>query len=603
MKTKAILIFAAVIALASVPSVAGERLPNIVFIFADDLGYGDLGCYGHPDIRTPAIDNLATEGIRFESFHVTGVTCCPSRTGFMTSRHPASYPAYMSDHGFADRVTVTELLHQGGYKVGHFGKWHIGPIDKNGTYGIDHIDVMGGSDNSHDGRDANLFGAAIDFIEDNNDVPFYVNVWGHISHYQVNPHESLVEDFNDFTLNRGDYGSWQQGKFDLSQAIIDYYALPEDLTMGMRNYMGDVYSLDIQVARLLDKIDELGLRGNTIVVFSSDQGPAPVITVAKVESTGKNPDSCKNMLGYAGQFSGGKHSQLEGGVRAPFIIRWPGHVPEGVVNSTSTISAMDWLPTLCSIAGIEIDAESLQIEGEDVSDIFYGATRSPDRPLFWKTSSWKTSSVNSGPAMLEGKWKLHRPKNDPDQLYDLDADPGENINLATIRSDIVTAMNPKLDAWLATLPTAYDKNDVVSPLSPAANAGGDQQVYDLDGDGAEPITLDASGSSDPDGYISGCIWREDGQIIALTDGPTVSLPLGTHTIEVEVTDYAGNTAFDSVTITISTSPGLGPTDLTTFCTYWFNDCTAPEWCESMDTNHNKKVNLFDFANLTNLWTP
>ncbi len=104
-----------------------EGPPNIVFILADDLGIGDLGCYGHPDIRTPELDQLATEGTRFESFYVTGITCCPSRTGFMTSLHPASYPGYMSDHGFADRTTITELMHKAGYKVGHFGKWHIGP--------------------------------------------------------------------------------------------------------------------------------------------------------------------------------------------------------------------------------------------------------------------------------------------------------------------------------------------------------------------------------------------------------------------------------------------------------------------------------------------
>jgi N-acetylgalactosamine-6-sulfatase len=596
-KGKIILILAAAtFVLASVSAVAQERLPNIVFILADDLGYADLGCYGHPDIRTPVLDQLATEGTRFESFHVTGITCCPSRTCFMTSRHPASYPAYMSGHGFADRVTVTELLHERGYKVGHFGKWHIGPVQKQGTYGIDDVNVIGGSNDDHQGRDSKLFTAAIDFIEENNDVPFYVNVWGHISHYAVNPHESLVDDFNDFMLDSNDYGNWQQGKFDLSQAIIDDFNLPEDLTMAMRNYMGDVYSLDIQVGHLLAKLDELGLRDNTIVVFSSDQGPAPVITVEKVISDGKDPDSCKNMLGYVGQLSGGKHTQLEGGVQVPFIIRWPGHVPSDNVNSTSKISAMDWLPTLCSIAGITIDANALQIEGEDVSDILLGSTRSPDRPLFWKTSS-----VNSAPAMLEGNWKLHRPKKTPYELYDLDTDPGEVNNLATVRVDILDAMTPKLDAWVATLPGAYLKGDVNSPMFPVADAGVDQQVFDLDSDGFEPITLDASDSNDPDGYISGCIWRENGEVIAVADGPTVSLSLGTHVLEVEATDYHGNTAFDNVTITVSASSGLGAADLSLLCSYWLGYCQGPEWCGSMDTNHDNGVDLLDLSFLANLW--
>lgn len=581
-----------------IASVADERLPNIVFIFADDLGFADLGCYGHPDIRTPRLDKLASEGTRFESFHVTGITCCPSRTGFMTSRHPASFPGYMSEHGFAGRVTITELLNKRGYRVGHFGKWHMGPIEKNGTYGIDRIDVIGGSNDSHDGRDAGLFNAAIDFIEDNNDVPFYVNVWGHISHYAVNPHESLVDDFNDFTLDRSDYESWQQGKFDRSQELIDHFGLPEDLTMAMRNYMGDVYSLDIQVGRLLDKLDELGLSENTIVVFSSDQGPAPVISVDDVIRTDKDADSCKNMLGYVREFSGGKHTQLEGGVRAPFIVRWPGHVPRDAVNSTSTISGLDWLPTLCAITGIEIDANALEIEGEDVTDILLGSARSPDRALFWKTSS-----VGSGPAMLAGNWKLHKPRNSPYELYDVDTDPGESNNLATVRTDIVDLMAPKLDIWLATLPDAYDKDDVVSPLPPVASAGDDQEVFDLDGDTFEPVTLDASGSSDPDGYISGCIWRKGGEIIAVTDGPTVNLPVGMHVLEVEVTDYAGNASFDDVTITVSGGRDMGIEDLSLFATYWLGNCGSPDWCESIDTNHDHFVDMSDFGFLGALWNP
>ncbi len=574
-----------------------SETPNIVFMFADDSGYADFGCYGHPYARTPAIDSLATEGTRFESFHVTGITCCPSRTGFMTSRHPASYPGYPADQGFADKVTVTELMHKGGYRVGHFGKWHIGPtpIEKIGTYGIDELDTPSGNSDALDGRDGTLYNNAIAFIDRHNQnhpgVPFYVNIWGHSTHYAVNPPAEYIAEFADLVVDRDDFYTHAENPDNNIMGIQEQFdnslGYDPDLDTSMQNYMGDIWAIDLNVARVLDKLDELGLTNDTIVVFSSDQGPAP--------ATGDG-EYKKNMLGYAGVYRGGKHNQYEGGVRSPFIIRWPGHVPAGVVNSTSTFSGLDWLPTMCSIAGIDIG--SLQVEGQDVSDILLGATRSPDRPLFWKTSS-----VNSAPAMLEGKWKLHDTKNVL-ELYDLETDPSESINLATTRSDIVDVMLPKLDAWRATLPTSYDKTDPpVTPLSPSASAGADQQIYDLDSDGAEPVTLDASASSDPDGYISGYIWRESGQIIGLTDGPTVSLALGAHTIEVEVTDYAGNTDFDTVTITISTSPGLGIDDLRQLCTYWLNDCSAPNWCQSMDTNHDKKVNLQDFADLTNLWTP
>src|SRR4051812_35569253 len=112
---------AAAYGLMAGPGNAAEK-PNIVFILADDLGYGDLACYGHPYSKTPALDQLAREGSKFMSFHVTGVTCCPSRTGFMTSKFPATYHHYPADAGFGKRVTITELLHQAGYRTGHFGK-------------------------------------------------------------------------------------------------------------------------------------------------------------------------------------------------------------------------------------------------------------------------------------------------------------------------------------------------------------------------------------------------------------------------------------------------------------------------------------------------
>jgi arylsulfatase A-like enzyme len=586
----------------------GPQKPNIVFILADDLGYGDLSCQGHPDIQTPRLDTLAAEGSRFESFHVTGITCNPSRTGFMTSIHPASYPGYPADHGFADKVTVTELMHKNGYKVGHFGKWHIGPeeIEKTGTYGIDDLAVLGGNNDTIDGRDAGLFTAAKEFIEANKDVPFYVNVWGHISHTPVDPNPDLVALFDDFVLDRNDYnyGSyWQQDKFDLAQEIVDAYFPSEDLTVGMRKYIADVYSLDAQVGSLLDKLDELGLRDNTIVVFSSDQGAAPVWSIEKLINRGDDPDIIRNMLGTGGTWSGGKHTQLEGGVRSPFIIRWPDNVPAGVVNSTSTISALDWLPTMCSIAAIDIG--SLEVEGQDITDILLGATRSPDRPLFWKTSS-----TNSPPSMLDGlsgRWKMHAPNissSNPDELFDLVADPEELIDVASATPSIAGPMSAAIDAWVATLPTSYDKGDPpVTPLYPSANAGLDQTVDDLDYNGIEAVTLDGAASSDPDGYISGYIWRENGQIIGHTDGPTVILPLGTHTIEVEVTDYAGNTDFDTVTITVTT-PSLDPdlTGLATIGTRWLDTgCIAPGWCDGTDLDQSGDVGIDDVLILTEYW--
>jgi N-acetylgalactosamine-6-sulfatase len=433
--------------------------PNIVFILADDLGYGDLACYGHPYAHTPELDKLASEGTRFHRFYVTGVTCCPSRTGFMTSRHPAGFPKYMADFGYAGRVTVTELLKKAGYRTGHFGKWHMGPEDRNGTYGIDQIGTIGGTKTNPGGRDAGLFEAAMDFIEANKDVPFYVNVWGHITHYPVDPLPSLAERFKDVIVNRSDFGKHMQEKFDTVERIGG------DLNKSMRNYLGDVYSLDIQVGRLLKTLDDLGLRDNTIVVFSSDQGPAPVLTKNKPTDPSLKHNPSRNMLGYAGGLRGGKHTQWEGGVRAPFIVRWPGKVPAGKINRTSVFSGMDWLPTVCSVAGIPITSNSGPIslnrlrtslksdtfEGEDVSDIWLGADRSRVDPLFWKASN-----VNAKISMLSGNWKLHV-SGDAVELYNLATDPGETLNVQGKHPEIVSALRKQAALWNATLPTAYTK--------------------------------------------------------------------------------------------------------------------------------------------------
>lgn len=444
-----ILLLASAVLLSLTPSSAraqatDQRPPNIVFMFADDLGYGDLGCYGHPYAKTPALDRLAKGGTRFTQFYVTGVTCNPSRTGLMTGLFPARFSKYAADFGFGQLVTITDLLKKRGYRTGHFGKWHIGPDDADGTYGIDTVRVIG---KSHDkttgdtGRDDDLYAAAIDFIRENKEGPFYVNVWGHATHFPVNTAKGLAAKFNDVTVNRKDFAPTMQHKFDECKHIGG------DLDDSMRQYLGDVYQIDRNVDRLLKTLDELGLRENTIVVFSSDHGPAPVLTGKKGARQFAN-----NMLGYAGEHRGGKHEQYEGGTRVPLIIRWPKRVPADRVDSTSVCSFIDWLPTLASIAGIEELPDNL--DGEDTSDIWQGTARIRSKPLFWKTSS-----VGATPAMRDGNWKLHLPRKQRGvpELYDLSVDPSESHNIAVEHPDAVKQLSKKLKAWAATLPTEYVK--------------------------------------------------------------------------------------------------------------------------------------------------
>jgi arylsulfatase A-like enzyme len=438
------------------PAAAQGKNPNIVFILADDFGYADLKCYGHPYARTPNLDKLASEGTRFTQFYMTGITCCPSRTGLMTGKFPATFREYPAGAGFGKQVTITELLKKQGYVTGHFGKWHIGSKQSPGTYGLDAIKVTDGGGAAGKrlddrGRDGSIFDDAIAFIEKNKEGPFYVNVWGHITHFPVNPPQAWVERFKDVTVKETDFSPYMREKFALVRKTGG------DVNNAMRCYLADVGSLDECVGRLLKTLDALGLRDNTIVVFSSDQGPAPVTPPRKTEALPAAKKQMRmeqqwNLLGYAGEFRGGKHGMYEGGVRVPFIIRWPGHVPASHVNTASVIGGIDWLPTLCALTGAKIDASAF--DGEDVSSIWLGKDRPRTRPLFWKTNA-----VRSDIAIRDRDWKLFYPTRNrgETELYDLSVDPRESMNVAAKHPEVVKELTAKVEKWKATLPKDYVK--------------------------------------------------------------------------------------------------------------------------------------------------
>lgn len=456
--------------MGSVYAADGARIekPNIVFLFADDLGWADLQCYGHPYAKTPNLDQLARDGTRFLRCYATGVTCCPSRTGFMTSKFPATFAKYPATGGFGERVTITELLKKQGYATGHFGKWHIGPTEQAGTYGIDEINTGEASrsnarSDSTRSKDARVFDNAIRFIEQHKDGPFYINVWSHISHHPVNPSQQLLEAFGPLQVDEARFSSQMQEKFQLCKKRGG------DVSDHMRRYLAEIKSLDDEAGRFLKRLDELGLRDNTIVVFSSDQGPAPIFDRVlpqdqpdrqtndrkKSRSTAEAIDDLRlNAMGYAGPHRGGKTNQHEGGILIPFIVRWPGRVPDGRTDDRSVISGADWLPTLCALTNTKINAADF--DGEDASDAWLGGTHTRTKPLLWKTSTARSSG-----AVRDGKWKLHYPNNKRDQLelFDLVADPGEQHNLVNEHPDITKRLSTLITTWQATLPKEYDKGE------------------------------------------------------------------------------------------------------------------------------------------------
>jgi N-acetylgalactosamine-6-sulfatase len=238
-----------------------------------------------------------------------------------------------------------------------------------------------------------------------------------------------------------------------------------DASTHMRAYLADVKSMDAEIGRLLAKLDELGLRDNTIVVFSSDQGAAPLratdeLPERKQERARQNASLRLNAMGSAGPLRGGKHGMYEGGVRVPFIVRWPGYVPAGVVDEKSVCSLADWLPTLCQITGTPLP--EIEFDGEDVSAAWLGkAVHVRKKPLLWKTSA-----PGSDAGIRVDQWKLFHPtrKNGgPLELYNVVADPAESQNVAEQHPDIVKKLSATVEAWVATLPKEYvktkDKDD------------------------------------------------------------------------------------------------------------------------------------------------
>src|SRR6185436_319046 len=349
--------------------------PNFIFILADDLGWSDLGSYGHPQIKTPNLDRLAKEGTLFTQFYVNGSVCSPSRCAFMTGQYPARHKihGHYAEHslnatrGMNDwldpRVpNVAALLKKAGYATAHFGKWHLG--NGNGAppptdYGFDESRTVNSNGPGWDEPDltfrakssAAIADETIRFITAHKEKPFYVNAWMLIPHATLNPSEEQMQPYA--RLKPG-------GKnFPFKSAAQVFY--------------GSVTEMDKQIGRLLKSLDELGLADNTLILFSSDNGPED-IHVLNAGHSG---------VGSAGPFRGRKRSLYEGGIRVPGIIRWPGKVPAGKMDDDSVAAGVDWLPSVCKLAGIEIPGNH-KSDGEDASDIFLGHSRARSKPLLWE---------------------------------------------------------------------------------------------------------------------------------------------------------------------------------------------------------------------------
>lgn len=446
MPTRLVLGCAVLISGASPPpaQAGAPSQPNVVFILADDWGWGDLGCYGNARLRTPNLDRLASQGALFTDFYQCGSVCSPSRAALMTGRFPARWsihghfarPQDNANRGMPNwldpkATTLPGLLKQNGYVTHHVGKWHLGSGPgapspdqygftswKMGSAGPSPDAVhSGGGDRSQ--STTRIVDDAIRFIEANRDRPFYVQAWLNDTHAILNP--------SDEQLSR--YARLAPKRLRFSNPFQVYQAVATDA--------------DAQLGRLFKRLEELGLTERTFVIFTSDNGPE-AMEVTNASHSG---------VGSPGPFRGRKRSLYEGGIRLPFIVRGPG-VPAGRVSNAIVMGA-DMLPTIASLTGTRVP-DGLELDGEDRAPVLLGGNARRTKPPMWERRFGIIGHVlNHSPtlAIREGRWKLlMNPDRSRVELYDLSADPSETDNLAPAHPDIVAGLADRLLAWHKALP-------------------------------------------------------------------------------------------------------------------------------------------------------
>jgi arylsulfatase A len=403
--------------------------PNIVVLLCDDLGYGDPGCFGHPRIKTPVIDQLARDGVKLTCLYAGAPVCSPSRAALFSGRNPNRLGVRdWIEQGSGvylprSTVTVAERLKAAGYMTCLSGKWHLnsqfnGREPTPGDFGFDQWFATQNNTKHQDPTNfvrngkrvgplkghasALVVDEAIGFIGKAGDEPFAVFVTFHAPHEQI----------------------------ETPAAYSSLYAdIPDPTT---RDYYGSVSLVDHEVGRLLSALDARGLRERTLVLFASDNGP---------EGLDRYPTAVHSH-GSAGPLRGMKLSMYEGGLRVPGVVRWPGRVKPGS-ECAEPVVFYDVLPTLCAAAGVALPA-GVELDGVDVLPILEGRTVVRPVPLHWQYDN-----AQDGPwriALRRGPWKLLADAERKQfALYDLATDIAETHDRAADRPEIVNDLRAEIE--------------------------------------------------------------------------------------------------------------------------------------------------------------
>lgn len=416
-------------ALGQTADAPAQRPPNFVIIFTDDQGYGDLGCYGSKTIRSPRLDQLAKQGTRFTSCYVQ-VVCGPSRSALLTGRYP------VRSHGWsmpASEITIAERLRTVGYTTGCIGKWDVSnrrALLKRmpNAQGFDYYwGTLGAND-----------GGGVKFHHNNDaagktrDMASLTRIYTDkgIAFMKANQHKPFLLYL----------------AHTMVHSVIDASPAFRGKSKGGL-YADTIEELDHEVGRLLDTIDELGLRENTIVMFLSDNGPWN-----NMQKILRRKHQGAIAWGSSGPLREGKGSTYEGGLRVPCIVRWPGHVPAGRV-SDAIFASIDLMPTFARLAGYEVPQDRI-IDGVDQTELLLGKSETGARDNYFYFSRGEMHAVR------KGKWKLRLPNlknhygyvNDKGsgniELYDLEADLGERKNLAEQHPEVVAELRALAKAFV-----------------------------------------------------------------------------------------------------------------------------------------------------------
>ncbi len=448
---RTILLILSLVSLGPLAYAQGER-PNFLIIFIDDMGYGDLGCYGGKDARTPHIDQLAAEGTRFTSFYAQTV-CGPSRGALMTGRYPHRIGGGWTTN--AEEVTIAEILQQSGYETGCVGKWdmskrryeedlvpnaqgfdfYFGPLGANDANKVTLYDNRQKLETTEDmaGLTRLFTDKSIEFITKHQDEPFFL----YLAHTMMHVVIDASSEFRDRT--------------------------------GKGLYADTLEELDTETGRLLETLDKLNLRDNTVVLFTSDNGPwsndhkRQHAKNAKYVEWTKGPEI---PWGHAGPLRGAKGSTWEGGVRVPGIVRWPGNVPAGRTNG-AIVSTLDVLPTFAALAEASAKVpDDRVIDGVNQVPLLTGKNEKGARDGFLYFEGRELQAVRLGPWKLRlpglktlRKWPELDRGTQETELYHLERDLSEKSNVAEEHPDIVALLTKMAaDAKKSVAPPQSKKN-------------------------------------------------------------------------------------------------------------------------------------------------